>query len=115
MRSLRILVTFWLLAGFGAVLGSVLGNAVGRTGLFLGALIGGVVGVAGAAGLLRAVGWLLREDARAAFVGGVGGFAVAAPIAVLNLHNPVTPVMSCALVGIGGLLGIGVARGWRGS
>jgi hypothetical protein len=47
-------------------------------------------------------------------LGGVVGFAVAAPIAVTNLHTPVTPVVICALAGVGLLLGIGIARGWRG-
>jgi hypothetical protein len=47
------------------------------------------------------------------FAAGIAGFAAAAPIAVANLHTPVTPVLSCSLVGLGVLLGAGVARGWH--
>jgi hypothetical protein len=32
---------------------------------------------------------------------------------VTNLHTPVTPVLICGLAGVGLLLGVGVARGWR--
>jgi hypothetical protein len=113
VTSFRILMATWLAAGCGAVLGSMAGAAVSRTGLFVGAAIGGLAGIAAAAALLAAIGWLPRADTRAAFIGGAGGFAVATPIAVFNLHTPVTPVLSCALVGVGALLGIGVARGWR--
>jgi len=41
------------------------------------------------------------------------GFAVAAPIAVANLHTPVTPVLACAVAGVGLLVGVGIARGRR--
>jgi hypothetical protein len=109
---LAFLIT-WALAGLGAVIGSILGNAAGKPGLFVGAAIGGVVGVGAAVAVLSKLRLLPPEERRSAFVGGIIGFGVATPIAVANLHTPVTPVLICALAGVGLLLGVGVARGWR--
>jgi hypothetical protein len=108
-----ILLLSWAFAGIGAVLGSILGNSAGKTGLFAGAVVGGILGVAAAVSTVTRLGWLPRVDRRGAFVGGACGFLIAAPFAATNLHTPITPVISCGLVGIGVLLGAGVARGWR--
>ena len=113
LKPIPSFLAAWALAGLGAVIGSILGNAAGKTGLFAGAAVGGVVGVWAAVGALRKLSWLSAEDVRGAFVGGIAGFAVAVPIAVTNLHTPVTPVLICGLAGVGLLLGVGVARGWR--
>jgi hypothetical protein len=113
MPAFRILLVTWLLAGFGAVVGSILGGGLGRAGLFAGAAVGGLLGVSAAVLVLRKVGWLPVADRRGAYWGGTCGFAIAIPFAVLNLDTPITPVVSCALAGIGALLGIGVARGMR--
>jgi hypothetical protein len=101
------------LAGLGAVIGSILGNAAGKPGLFAGAVVGGLLGVMAAVAALAKLQWLSGEDRRGAFVGGIVGFAVAAPVAVTNLRTPVIPVLICGLAGVGLLLGVGVARGWR--
>ena len=103
----------WALAGLGAVIGSIFGNAAGKPGLLAGAVVGGILGVGAAVAALTKLQWLSPGDRRGAFVGGICGFAVAAPIAVANLHTPVTPVLICGLAGVGLLLGVGVARGWR--
>ena len=113
LRPFRAFLAAWALAGLGAVIGSIFGNAAGERGLFAGAVLGGLLGVAAAVTGLAKVQWLLPEDRRGAFIGGTVGFAVAAPIAVTNLHTPITPVLICGLAGVGLLLGVGVARGWR--
>jgi hypothetical protein len=113
LNPIPAFLTAWALAGLGAVIGSILGNAAGKPGLFAGAVVGGVVGVGAAVVALTKLQWLAPEDRRGAFVGGIVGFAVAAPIAVTNLHTPVTPMLICGLAGAGLLLGVGVARGWR--
>ncbi len=112
MKPIPGFIAAWFLAGLGAVLGSIVGNAAGKVGLFAGAVVGGVLGVVAAVLALSKVGWLPREDRRGGLIGGIIGFAVAAPIAVTNLHTPVTPVLICGLAGVGLLLGVGVARGW---
>jgi hypothetical protein len=113
VKPIPVFVTTWGLAGIGAVLGSVVGNAAGKPGLFAGAVLGGLLGVVAAVVALTKVRWLPPEDRAGALVGGMIGFAVAAPIAATNLHTPVTPVLICALSGVGLLLGVGVVRGWR--
>jgi hypothetical protein len=104
------MLTAWALAGLGAVIGSILGNAGGKRGLFAGAIVGGVAGIGAAVGFLSKLRWIPAEDCRGAFFGGVVGFGIAAPIAVANLHTPITPVLICGLVGAGVILGAGVAR-----
>jgi hypothetical protein len=114
LKSFPMFITAWALAGLGAVIGSILGNAAGKSGLFAGAILGGMIGIGLAVAIGSKLQWLPTADRVGALVGGGAGFAVAAPIAASNLHTPVTPVLICALAGVGLLLGVGVARGWRG-
>lgn len=114
MKPLLVLLAAWGLTGLGAVIGSMLGNEVGRTGLFGGAIVGGLVGVAVAVLVGARLRWLPVEDRWGALAGGLVGFGIAAPIAVINLHTPVTPVLVCGLAGVGMLLGVGVGRGLGG-
>lgn len=115
MKPFQLFLAAWALAGLGAVIGSVLGNAAGKAGLFGGAVIGGLVGIGVTVVIGSKVRWLPVADRLGAFLGGGIGFAVASPIAVANLHTPVTPILICGLAGVGLLLGVGVVRGWRGS
>ena len=93
------------LAGFCILLGSVLGHSLGQVGLFSGAVIGGIVGVAIAVWITARLGLLDRANFGVTFLGGVVGFIVAATIAVNNLHGPIIPVASIALIGLGALIG----------
>ena len=114
IKAVPALLLAWLLSGFGAVAGSMLGNAFGRAGLFAGAVIGGAVASVLAVIIATTARWLPRELRMGAMGGGLLGFLVAAPIAVANLHTPITPIAVTSLTGIGALLGAGVARGRRG-
>jgi hypothetical protein len=84
-------------------LGSVLGHSLGKVGLFSGAVIGGILGVAVAAWLTVRLGVLDRANLGVTFLGGVVGFIVAAVIAVNNLQGPLIPMASVALIGLGAL------------
>jgi MFS family permease len=110
VKPIPAYITAWALAGIGAVLGSIVGNAAGKTGLFAGAVVGGLLGVAAAVVALTKLRWLSPENRTRALVGGMIGFAVAAPIAATNPHTPVTPVLICSLAGVGLLLGVWRAR-----
>ena len=111
MRVFPVLAISWLLTGFGALLGSILGNAAGPQGLKAGAMVGGVLALlAGVAGAKR-FGWLPAGEARGGFLGGLVGFALAVAITLTHMQTPIVPVLSCSLVGVGVLLGAGVARG----
>ena len=93
------------LAGVCIVLGSVLGHGLGKVGLFSGALIGGVLGVAVAVWLTTRFGLLDRTNSGVTFLGGIVGFILAAAIAVNNLHGPLIPMASVGLIGLGALIG----------
>ena len=112
MRILPTLLLSWFATGFAAAVGSILGNAFGTPGLHVGAVAGGILGVLGAVAAARRFAWLPRDETRGAFVGGVVGFAVAISITLTHMQTPVVPVLSCSFVGIGVLLGAGIARGW---
>jgi hypothetical protein len=102
---------FWLFAivsglgGLGAFLGSVLGNDLGKTALVAVALLGGAIAVALAVRLAAALDLLPRTRVPHATLGGLGGFALAAFVAVNTLSSPVGPILSVALIGLGALFG----------
>jgi hypothetical protein len=110
MKPRLLLIVVWLVTGLGAVGGSILGNAGGKTWLFVGAAIGGVIAAVLAVRICARLGWLPAAGAKAASAGAVIGFLVAAPIAATNLHTPVIPVLACSLAGAGALIGLGRAR-----
>ena len=93
------------LAGVSIFLGSVLGHSLGKFGLFSGAVIGGIIGVAVAVWLTARFGLLDRANSGVAFLGGMIGFIIAAVIAVNNLHGPLIPMASVSLIGLGALIG----------
>ncbi len=110
MKRLWLFLLMCGAAGFLAVIGSILGNAFGKTGLMAGALIGGIAGVAVATAIAA---WrrLISPAARGrVFAGGAIGFALAALIAGNNLWTPIIPVLSTALVGLGAIVGARSSR-----
>ena len=112
IRAFPTLLLSWLTTGFAAAVGSMVGNAAGPRGLKAGAIAGGVLGLLVAITVARRRAWLPAALARGAFLGGLVGFAVAVLLTLTHMHTPVIPVLSCGLVGIGTLVGAGVARGW---
>jgi len=109
MERLSLLVV-WIVAGAGAVGGSIVGGAAGQPGVFIGALIGGTVAAPVGVWLCTRFGWFAAHQRRAASAGAAIGFLIAAPIAATNLHTPVIPVLICSLAGVGALVGAGRAR-----
>jgi hypothetical protein len=105
LKDLLFFLTVCGLAGFCIVLGSVLGHSLGRLGLFTGAVIGGIAGVAAAVWLTARLRLLDRASFKVTFLSGVVGFIIAAVIAVNNLHGPLVPIASVALIGVGALIG----------
>jgi hypothetical protein len=99
------------LGGVGAVVGSILGNAFQGKGLYVGAVIGGMIAVASAVWLAARLTWFDRRNFRPALLGGEIGFLVAAPIAVQMLSSPIGPIASTALIGLGALVGSRVDKG----
>ncbi len=106
--ALKNLLLFLIVSGLDAgciLFGSFMGHSINRIGLFAGAIIGGIVGVAAAVWLAVLLRLLDRASYGATFLGGLIGFILAAVIAVKNLHGPVIPIASVALIGLGAVLG----------
>lgn len=105
---LKNLVLFLIVSALDAIfilLGSFMGHSIRSVGLFAGAIIGGIVGVAAAVWLAARLRLLERASYSATFLGGLIGFVVAAVIAVKNLRGPVIPMAAVGLIGLGALLG----------
>ena len=111
--TLKNLLLFLIVSGLDAgciLLGSFMGHSIPSIGLFAGAIIGGIVGVAAAVWLGVRLHLLDRASYSATFLGGLIGFILAAVIAVKNLHGPLIPMASVGLIGLGAILGKAVSR-----
>ena len=112
--GILLFFTAILLGGLGGLLGSIVGNAFGKTGLFAGGVVGGLV-AAPATGLIAAArGWVGRSEWAGVAVGAAFGFLLAAGIAVNTLSSPVGPILSTIVIGAGALLGARFAAADRG-
>lgn len=108
MKKILTFALVSIAAGIFAVAGSIFGGTLlSQPGLYIGALFLGSLGVILAGLITRKVGWIKPSEFRAATIGGVLGFLMAAALAVYGsqtFNNPVVPVLSVSLVGIGFLL-----------
>ncbi len=110
---LKNLLLFLIVSGLDAgciLLGSFMGHSISSVGLFAGAISGGIVGVAAAVWLAVRLHLLEGASYGVTFLGGLVGFVLAAVIAVKNLHGPLIPMASVALIGLGAILGKAVSR-----
>lgn len=110
MTRMYLFVTSSLLAGIGGAVGSILGNGLGGKGLWIGGVVGGLLGATSAAVISRARGWIMPNQVRSTATGAALGFLAAALIAVNTLSSPIGPALSTALVGIGALIGARLSR-----
>ena len=101
--SLFLIVCF--LSGVGTLVGSVLGHSVGGNGLFMGAIVGGSLGVLVSTWLAIRLNLIERSTYGAVAVSALTGFLLASLLAVTNLHTPIIPLISVALVGFGAIVG----------
>ena len=93
------------MSGLLSVLGSIGGRAFGRTGLFVGAVVGGIVGIALAGLIARRFRLIDHRSYAPSVIGGTIGYVLAAVMAVNNLERPVVPMLSVSLVGLGAVVG----------
>ncbi|HEY4319726.1 MAG TPA: hypothetical protein VGM77_01005 [Gemmatimonadales bacterium] len=107
MRILRVFLVAWLLTYCGAVVGSLIGRPFGQQDVFLGAVVLGTLTILLAIKLLGRFGWFNVERRRGGSIGGLCGFALAAPLAAMNLDSPLIPLLAMALVGLGVVAGAG--------
>lgn len=110
MRPIPLFITAVILGGAGGMVGSILGNSMGKTGLWAGGVIGGVLMSFVTARVAVWRGWAPRNRYWHTAFGAALGFIAAAGVAVSTLSTPIGPVASTMLVGIGAVFG---ARGMR--
>jgi hypothetical protein len=99
-----------LMGGGGGVLGSMVGARLGRGGLIVGGVVGGVLFVVGAGLLSARWGWIGRPGALWTILGGAAGFGCACLVTFATLGSPVGPILSTLLIGTGAVLGAVVGR-----
>jgi len=107
MRFLRLVVLAWLFTAVGAAAGWAIGKPFGRQALFLGGVVVGTLAILAAIRVLAGLGWLRNERRRGGSIGGLCAFALAAPLAAMNLDSPLVPVLVMLLVGVGVVAGAG--------
>jgi hypothetical protein len=110
-KSALLFLVVCVTAGIGLFLGSILGHFFGGTGLQVGAIIGGAIGVIGGTQIACKRNILNRKRFVPATVGGVLGLALAAVVATHHMDTPIIPIASIALIGLGAALGAGARQG----
>jgi hypothetical protein len=93
------------LSSVGTLVGSMLGHSVGGNGLFIGALAGGGLGVLASTWLAIRLHLIERASCGAVAGSSLVGFILASILTVTNLHTPIIPLASVALIGLGAITG----------
>jgi hypothetical protein len=91
--------------GFGGALGSIVGHAFGKGGLWAGGILGGLLASMLVARIALWRHWIVRSQLWPTALGAAAGFGVACTIAVNTLSSPIGPIMSTLLIGAGAVLG----------
>ncbi len=107
MRILRVIVVAWLITACGTVMGWAIGRPFGRQQLFLGAVALGTLAILVAVRVLATMGWLNVDRRRGASICALCAFALAAPLAAMNLDQALVPLLLLSFVGVGMILGAG--------
>ena len=93
------------------MLGSMIGAAFGKTGMWAGGILGGLIMSMLVARIALARRWIVRSQYWPTALGTAIGFLAACAVAVNTLSSPVGPVMSTLLIGFGALFGSSRAPG----
>lgn len=110
MNLVKLFLLMILLGGAGGALGSMVGQQVGRGGLVIGGLVGGMLLVVVAGFLSARWHWIKQSQRLWAILGGVFGFGSACMVALATLSSPVGPIASTLLIGSGAVLGAVVGK-----
>ena len=107
MGRVFLFFTAIILCGVGGAGGSIVGNAFGKTGLWVGGIVGGLVASSISSWIAAKAGWIAPERRARTTVGTAIGFLLAASVAVNTLSTPVGPLLSTLLAGLGAVMGAG--------
>jgi hypothetical protein len=107
MPQLRLLLVTSLATGLGALAGVVIGRPLGARTTMLAAMVAGTLALLAALRLAAGRGWMVEARRKGGAIGGLVGFGLASPLAVMTPHRPAVLIGAAALVGLGVLLGAG--------
>src|SRR5436190_14637368 len=93
------------LGGAGGALGSMAGHVFGKTGLWAGGILGGLLVSMFVARIALWRRWIVRSQYWPTVLGTVTGFLLACAVVVNTLSTPIGPIMSTLLIGAGAVLG----------
>jgi hypothetical protein len=93
------------LGGAGGALGSMVGHAFGKGGLWAGGILGGLLASMLIARIALWRRWIVRSQYWPTALGTAIGFLLACAVAVNTLSSPVGPILSTFLIGVGAVLG----------
>ena len=104
-KTIQFFLTETFSCGICTFIGSIIGNAFNQSGLFTGAIAGGVIGIILSSYLLLKMKIIVSSEILPIITWGVLFFLSASLFAVTNLNSPVIPLLSLLFVGIGGIIG----------
>ena len=107
MNRVFLFFTAIVLCGLGGAGGSIVGNAFGKTGLWVGGIVGGLAASSISSWIAAKAGWIPMSRRARTTVGTAIGFLLAATVAVNTLSTPVGPLLSTILAGLGAVIGSG--------
>ena len=110
-KSFLLFLLVCVFGGVGTLSGSILGHFAAKSGLYAGAMAGGVVGVYVATRIARLREILGVKRFWPATIGGWLGLILAAIIATNHLDTPVIPIASVLLIGLGAVFGAASRHG----
>jgi hypothetical protein len=105
MNRAALFLVACVLGGLGGALGSMVGHSFGKGGLWVGGILGGLLASMLIARIALWRRWILRSQYWPTVLGTAVGFLLACAVAVNTLSNPIGPVTSTLLIGVGAVLG----------
>lgn len=106
MRRVFLFITAMILCGLGGMGGSMLGHGIADdVGLIFGGVIGVLITAVATGYLASAARWISVEQRKRTIIWTAAGSVIASLIATHSLSNPVGPILSTMLAGIGALIG----------
>lgn len=105
MNRAALFLVACVLGGLGGALGSMVGHAFGKGGLWAGGVLGGLLASMLIARIALWRRWIVRSQYWPTVLGAAVGFFIACAVAVNTLSSPVGPILSTLLIGVGAVLG----------
>jgi len=109
MNRAALFIVACVLGGAGGALGSIVGHSFGKSGLWVGGILGGLLASMLVARIALARRWIVQSQYWRTVLGTAVGFLAACGVVVKTLSSPVGPILSTLLIGAGAVLGAAAA------